>query len=1148
MKNISLLRWLGPLLIGLCLWHPAQAQERKAFNCGTPDLNPAQTKAFANYIKQAELRRKQVRTEANGITYLGIKPWLASGSTYWSAPAIVYQVNRLNQDFFNTKIQFFIVSGGIGAITATTSNTLTYPNDESNLLATNFDATAINVYFTDVLNNCGSNSCKQAGGLSPSLYDLNTLTDRATDVTNPNVQAKKDDYILIGNAYSDVLSHEMGHYFGLLHTFNGSDAANCQDRERPNLGDTDRGDLIADTNADPYPLYPATTFPFNQTTCVYSGTLVHCATNQAFNPPLFNTMSYWDSDLCTKQFTSNQKSRIQLFLSPRLEANNQYHPQNGVEGVTVGPTVALAVSGTNRQVNVSALSGSLGYILETATDATFSNPLIIGITSLTASQSFQDNDVPPPGTTYYYRVRATNSKTYSRVLSYPCTPPTATLSGSQTITNGQSATYTVALTGSPPWDVQVGGQTYTNVATSPLKIVTAPFQALQQTYTQITSGGSVTNTCGTAPMSGTASVTVLGTCPTVSVTLVYGSIGCGSTTTSGTIFTSPTGYALSWRNVTTGTDYPGASTTAYNLTAGEYTIDLTGPNGCTGPQQRFTIRDYGPNGSTATLSGPVNNRIPRGQQTSIRVELTGTAPWSVTYTGRSNRQFVASAITTSSYDIPVLADSTTTYRLVAVSGQCSTSALSGSATLLVVPVLASLEYFVDSDPGLGQATPVAVGFNQTTTNQTIAVPIGLSGALATPGVHLLGVRAKDASGYWSPASLKPFVIFGQTPTNTSPITDVVYQLDGGPVTGRQVSLTSNQAVTLPVSISLTPGVHLLTARVYSNRGVFSEAISRPFVVFGTSSSSSSAITQAEYYVDTDPGVGVAASLAFTPVPGVPYALSINIGSITPGTHTLVIRTKDGSKRWSTSYVRSFMVNQDARGISRVEYFFDSADPGVGNGQPFTLSAPASASVTGSATSGTSSLSVGTHSVQARAQAGGIEWGVTKAASFTVTNCATAAAFLYGSSTITAGQSVVVSVGLGGSAPYSLTANGQVQTNLTTGATTFSLTLSTPGTFTLTPQSIGLAVANACGAGQVSGSAVVTVLPGAACASMQTVKAGSWDDPAVWSCGRIPLVSDPILIGHAITLPTGYVAHVRKISFAVNGKASYSTNARLLMGF
>ena len=91
------------------------------------------------------------------------------------------------------------------------------------------------------------------------------------------------------------------------------------------------------------------------------------------------------------------------------------------------------------------------------------------------------------------------------------------------------------------------------------------------------------------------------------------------------------------------------------------------------------------------------------------------------------------------------------------------------------------------------------------------------------------------------------------------------------------------------------------------------------------------------------------------------------------------------------------------------------------------------------------------------------------------------------------------------------------------------------------------MSNACGTGVVSGTATITVTGAVPCTSMQTVKAGSWDDPLVWSCGRVPLLTDVVLIRHAVTVPVSLVAHAQKINFEAGGRLSWGANTRLLLG-
>ena len=66
----------------------------------------------------------------------------------------------------------------------------------------------------------------------------------------------------------------------------------------------------------------------------------------------------------------------------------------------------------------------------------------------------------------------------------------------------------------------------------------------------------------------------------------------------------------------------------------------------------------------------------------------------------------------------------------------------------------------------------------------------------------------------------------------------------------------------------------------------------------------------------------------------------------------------------------------------------------------------------------------------------------------------------------------------------------------------------------------------------SGMAVdfaVKILP-VNCIQMQTVKSGNWNDPTIWSCGRIPLSTDNVTIANTdiVTVPMG-VFHVKNIN-------------------
>ncbi len=99
------------------------------------------------------------------------------------------------------------------------------------------------------------------------------------------------------------MAHEIGHCFGLLHTFETSFGLECPDGSN----NTTTGDQISDTRATPN----NDTYINNNTnsSCIYSGNLtINCnGSNQIYNPEITNLMSY-GKRTCRNNFSVNQTS------------------------------------------------------------------------------------------------------------------------------------------------------------------------------------------------------------------------------------------------------------------------------------------------------------------------------------------------------------------------------------------------------------------------------------------------------------------------------------------------------------------------------------------------------------------------------------------------------------------------------------------------------------------------------------------------------------------------------------------------------------------------------------------------------------------------------------------------------------------------
>ncbi|GAB3987492.1 hypothetical protein GCM10028807_07830 [Spirosoma daeguense] len=77
---------------------------------------------------------------------------------------------------------------------------------------------------------------------------------------------------------------------------------------------------------------------------------------------------------------------------------------------------------------------------------------------------------------------------------------------------------------------------------------------------------------------------------------------------------------------------------------------------------------------------------------------------------------------------------------------------------------------------------------------------------------------------------------------------------------------------------------------------------------------------------------------------------------------------------------------------------------------------------------------------------------------------------------------------------------------------------------------------------------VTFYTSIPCNGMYTIKTGSWVDPTVWSCNRIPVGSDVVQLRHVVNLPASYVATAQKLQFNPGTTLTYGADARLILGF
>ncbi len=144
-----------------------------------------------------------------------------------------------------------------------------------------------------------------------------------------------------------------------------------------------------------------------------------------------------------------------------------------------------------------------------------------------------------------------------------------------------------------------------------------------------------------------------------------------------------------------------------------------------------------------------------------------------------------------------------------------------------------------------------------------------------------------------------------------------------------------------------------------------------------------AFDRVEYFFDSDPGQGQGTAVTLPATPGTTLSnlnFTVNLAAITPGFHSLFIRSRAGSSNWSQTY-RQILYKEPTSALSAApnlagaEYFID-ADPGYGSGTAIAITGGGN-NVAGVAfTVGLGSVAAGFHTLSVRSKDVNGAWSQT----------------------------------------------------------------------------------------------------------------------------------------------------------------------------
>ena len=211
--------------------------------------------------------------------------------------------------------------------------------------------------------------------------------------------------------------------------------------------------------------------------------------------------------------------------------------------------------------------------------------------------------------------------------------------------------------------------------------------------------------------------------------------------------------------------------------------------------------------------------------------------------------------------------------------------------------LSNAEYFIDTDPGYGNATSIDL-----TTNPAIIDEIILNDLPI--GVHWFYLRAQDENGIWGFAEAFPFkIIIPIDPIPISNLSQAEYFFGDDPGFGEanQITVSSNDTIEISEFVSsagLENGINKLSLRFKNENDIWGISQSVIFYVRKSQLIGEEKIIGMEYFIDEDPGIGSGIYHPQSVADTVLINEWLETQALSDGIHKLGIRVQSDSGTWS----------------------------------------------------------------------------------------------------------------------------------------------------------------------------------------------------------------------------------------------------------
>lgn len=210
--------------------------------------------------------------------------------------------------------------------------------------------------------------------------------------------------------------------------------------------------------------------------------------------------------------------------------------------------------------------------------------------------------------------------------------------------------------------------------------------------------------------------------------------------------------------------------------------------------------------------------------------------------------------------------------------------------------LSNAEYFINEDPGYGNATSISISSDTALIDEIILNDLSI-------GVHWFYLRVQDEDGVWGYAEAVPFKIRAPRElTEVSPLSQAEYFFEDDPGFGlaNEITVLSSDTILISEMLSsedLDPGINKISLRFKNENDVWGVSESIIFYIRESVEIAVEKVAGMEYFIDEDPGVGFATYLPTVIADTVIINEWLESEILSDGTHQLGIRMQSDSGTW-----------------------------------------------------------------------------------------------------------------------------------------------------------------------------------------------------------------------------------------------------------